>query len=115
MAMRFPSPVLSQLRGEHHEKVTESRPPCHYPSAPSPPPLSRIVEYWSMTPTGPTIGPGLGPVSPGPGRILRSTARPLPKATVLEAAMEDVRLRPATIADDAFLYELHRRTLGDVI
>jgi ribosomal protein S18 acetylase RimI-like enzyme len=29
--------------------------------------------------------------------------------------MEDVRLRPATIADDDFLYELHRRTLGDVI
>ena len=28
--MRFLSPVLSQLRGEHHEKVTESRPPCHH-------------------------------------------------------------------------------------
>jgi ribosomal protein S18 acetylase RimI-like enzyme len=29
--------------------------------------------------------------------------------------MEDVRLRPATTADDDFLYDLHRRTLGDVI
>ncbi|RZU11085.1 ribosomal protein S18 acetylase RimI-like enzyme [Kribbella rubisoli] len=29
--------------------------------------------------------------------------------------MEDVRLRPATLADDDFLYDLHRRTLGDVI
>jgi ribosomal protein S18 acetylase RimI-like enzyme len=29
--------------------------------------------------------------------------------------MEDVRLRPATLADDEFLYELHRRTLGAVI
>ena len=29
--------------------------------------------------------------------------------------MEDVRLRPATLADDDFLYDLHRRTLGAVI
>ncbi|RZT16701.1 ribosomal protein S18 acetylase RimI-like enzyme [Kribbella sp. VKM Ac-2569] len=29
--------------------------------------------------------------------------------------MEDVHLRPATTADDEFLYDLHRRTLGDVI
>ncbi|MFI5694570.1 GNAT family N-acetyltransferase [Kribbella sp. NPDC051586] len=29
--------------------------------------------------------------------------------------MEDVRLRPATRADDEFLYDLHRRTLGEVI
>ncbi|MGW7684063.1 N-acetyltransferase family protein [Kribbella sp. NPDC054772] len=29
--------------------------------------------------------------------------------------MEDVRLRPATSADGEFLYDLHRRTLGDVI
>ncbi|MER7251461.1 GNAT family N-acetyltransferase [Kribbella sp. NPDC000426] len=29
--------------------------------------------------------------------------------------MEDVRLRPATIADGDFLYDLHRRALGDVI
>ncbi|TDW92319.1 GNAT family N-acetyltransferase [Kribbella sp. VKM Ac-2566] len=29
--------------------------------------------------------------------------------------MEDVHLRPATAADDEFLYDLHRRTLGDVI
>ncbi|WUJ70417.1 GNAT family N-acetyltransferase [Kribbella soli] len=29
--------------------------------------------------------------------------------------MEDVRLRPATLADDDFLYDLHRRALGDVI
>lgn len=29
--------------------------------------------------------------------------------------IEDVQLRPATLADDEFLYDLHRRTLGDVI
>ena len=29
--------------------------------------------------------------------------------------MTDVRLRPATEDDDEFLYQLHRRTLGDVI
>lgn len=29
--------------------------------------------------------------------------------------MEDVRLCPATTADDDFLYDLHRRALGDVI
>jgi ribosomal protein S18 acetylase RimI-like enzyme len=29
--------------------------------------------------------------------------------------MDDIRLRPATPADDEFLYDLHRRTLGDVI
>lgn len=29
--------------------------------------------------------------------------------------MEDIRLRPATRTDDEFLYDLHRRTLGDVI
>ena len=29
--------------------------------------------------------------------------------------MEEIRLRPATPADGEFLYELHRRTLGDVI
>ncbi|WP_410791251.1 GNAT family N-acetyltransferase [Kribbella sp. C-35] len=29
--------------------------------------------------------------------------------------MEEVHLRPATAADDEFLYDLHRRTLGDVI
>lgn len=29
--------------------------------------------------------------------------------------MEDVDLRPATGADDEFLYDLHRRTLGEVI
>jgi ribosomal protein S18 acetylase RimI-like enzyme len=29
--------------------------------------------------------------------------------------MDDIRLRPATPADDEFLYELHRRALGDVI
>ncbi|TCC07932.1 GNAT family N-acetyltransferase [Kribbella soli] len=29
--------------------------------------------------------------------------------------MEDVHLRPATAADDEFLYDLHRRALGDVI
>ena len=29
--------------------------------------------------------------------------------------MTDVRLRPATEDDDKFLYELHRRTLGDII
>jgi ribosomal protein S18 acetylase RimI-like enzyme len=29
--------------------------------------------------------------------------------------MQDVRLRPATTADDDFVYDLHRRALGDVI
>ncbi|MFD3401251.1 GNAT family N-acetyltransferase [Kribbella sp. NPDC058693] len=29
--------------------------------------------------------------------------------------MEDIRLRPATPADNEFLYDLHHRTLGDVI
>ncbi|WP_329000329.1 GNAT family N-acetyltransferase [Kribbella sp. NBC_00709] len=29
--------------------------------------------------------------------------------------MEDLRLRPATVADDEFLYDLHRRTLGAAI
>lgn len=29
--------------------------------------------------------------------------------------MEDVRLRPGIAADDEFLYDLHRRALGDVI
>lgn len=29
--------------------------------------------------------------------------------------MDDIRLRPATPADDEFLYVLHRRALGDVI
>jgi ribosomal protein S18 acetylase RimI-like enzyme len=29
--------------------------------------------------------------------------------------MDDIRLRPATPADGEFLYELHRRALGDVI
>ncbi|MFF0342716.1 GNAT family N-acetyltransferase [Kribbella sp. NPDC004875] len=29
--------------------------------------------------------------------------------------MDDIRLRPATPADDEFLYDLHRRSLGDVI
>jgi ribosomal protein S18 acetylase RimI-like enzyme len=29
--------------------------------------------------------------------------------------VEEIRLRPATPADDEFLYDLHRRTLGDVI
>ncbi|MGW6199941.1 GNAT family N-acetyltransferase [Kribbella sp. NPDC055110] len=29
--------------------------------------------------------------------------------------MEDVQLRPATAADDEFLYDLHRRSLGEAI